>query len=103
MKVYISSNDKIVLSKLKKNMVTDDFEKADIILILPGGLGTYFDLFKAINEGKKIYLYNKDFFYTPLIKNLYDLHLDGMIDKVPSEYINIESELDKIIEKIEER
>lgn len=103
MRVYINSNEKNLSLKLKNSIITDNIEKADVVLILPGGLGTYYDLFKAIKEEKKIFLYNKDFFYTPLIKNLYDLYLKGIIDKAPSEYINIESELDKITRKIEER
>lgn len=63
----------------------------------------YYNLFLAIKKEKEIYLYNKDFFYTPLIKNLYDLYLKGVIDKAPSEYMNIESELENIINKIKER
>ncbi len=78
-------------------------ENSSIVLILPGGLDVYYNLFLAIKKEKEIYLYNKDFFYTPLIKNLYDLYLKGVIDKAPSEYMNIESELENIINKIEER
>lgn len=103
MKVYISGDDSKVSQKLKEFTIVTDVLEADKVLILPGGLGTYYDLFKAINENKRIYLYNKNFFYTPLIKNLYDLHLNGVVEKVPSDYINIECELDKIIEMIKEK
>lgn len=103
MKICVSSDDSEVSGKLKGFTIVDEIDDADIVLILPGGLGTYYDLFKAIKENKKIYLYNKDFFYTPVIKNLYELHLGGMIEKVPSEYMNIECDLDNIIEKMKER
>lgn len=103
MKIYVSNDDSEVSGKLKDFTIIDEIDAADIVLILPGGLGTYYDLFKAIKENKKIYLYNKDFFYTPVIRNLYELHLSGMIEKVPSEYMNIECDLDNIIEKMKER
>lgn len=103
MKIYVSNDDSEVSGKLSDFTIVDEIDDADIVLILPGGLGTYYDLFKAIKENKKIYLYNKDFFYTPIIKNLYELHLRGMIENVPSEYMNIESNLDNIIDRIEER
>lgn len=103
MKIYISSDNDEDITKLSKFSVSEDLDEADVVIISPGGLRAYYDLFRAINEAKDVYLYNKDFFYTPIIKNLYDLHLKGIIEKVPSEYINIESELDKIIEKLKER
>ena len=83
------------------------FSNSDMVLILPGGLGTYAEVFSAIEEmrignGKKIILYNCNYFYTPLIKELYHLYEEGFIDMVPSEYMIIESDKNKIIEMIKE-
>ena len=77
-------------------------------MFLPGGIGTYSELFSAIEENKnnphpkKIILYNYDYFYTPIIKELYHLYQEGFIDEVPASYMIIESREDKIIELIEE-
>lgn len=84
------------------------YENGDCILFLPGGIGTYSELFSAIEENKnnphpkKIILYNYDYFYTPVIKELYHLYQEGFIDDVPASYMVIESNEDKIIELIEE-
>lgn len=93
------------------NTTTERFEKiyenSDMILFLPGGLGTYAEIFSAIEEmriknGKRIILFNDNYFYTPMIKELYHLHEIGFIDEVPSDYMIIESDREKIIELIEE-
>lgn len=99
--LYISGDYSLIDKEINIS-ITDNIDKSQCILILPGGLGTYYDLFKGIKDNKKIYLYNKDFFYTPIIKNLYDLYVEGIIEKAPSLYINIESDLDEIIKKLEE-
>ena len=83
------------------------FSNSDKVLILPGGLGTYAEIFSAIEEmrignNKKIILYNCNYFYTPIIKELYHLYEEGFIDMVPSEYMIIESDKNKIIEMIKE-
>ena len=85
------------------NYNTVSFDEANCVLILPGGLGCLNDLFKSINMKKRVILFNYNFFYTPIIKKLYEMYKDGYEDKVPSEYMEIESEIDKIIEKLEEK
>lgn len=93
------------------NTTTERFEKiyenSDVLLFLPGGLGTYAEIFSAIEErriesGKKIIIYNNNYFYTPMIKELYKLYKDGFIDEVPADYMIIESDSNKIIEIIKE-
>ena len=91
------------------NTTTERFEKiyenSDVLLFLPGGLGTYAEIFSAIEErridnGKKIIIYNSNYFYTPMIKELYKLYKEGFIDEVPADYMIIESDSNKIIEII---
>jgi len=83
------------------------YKNCDVLLLLPGGLGTYAELFSAIEEkriqnGKKIIIYNDQYFYTPIIKELYELHQKGFIDEVPSDYMIIESDKDKIVNLMKE-
>ena len=90
---------------------TERFEKieqeSDLFLFLPGGLGTYAEIFSAIEEktignDKKIILYNDNYFYTPLIKQLYHLYQEGFIDMAPKDYMIIESSKEKIVDLIKE-
>ena len=106
-------NDEVVGDeKIVVDTTTERFDKiysnSDKVLILPGGLGTYAEIFSAIEEmrignNKKIILYNCNYFYTPMIKELYHLYEEGFIDMVPSDYMIIESDKNKIIELIEEK
>lgn len=100
MKLYISGNrDEFLLPNLS---YTDQLDEADIVLILPGGLGTFACLFQAIQLNKKVLLYNQDLYFTSLIKNLYEGYQKGYIEKVPAEYMQIESEKEEIFKILEE-
>ena len=100
MKLYISGNeDKEYFSSFP---IVDYFEMGQVILILPGGLECFYDLFRAIQEEKTVFLYNKNFYYTSLIKNLFELHEKGILEKVPAEYIQIESNKEELNRKLEE-
>ncbi len=83
------------------------YEKSDCLLFLPGGIGTLAELFSSleeerINKKKKIIVYNCNFFFTPIIEELYNLYQEGFIDTKPADYMIIESDLEKIIEIIKE-
>lgn len=101
------SYDTEIVTKTTTERFEKIYEVSDVLLFLPGGLGTYAEVFSAIEEkriknGKKIILYNDNYFYTPIIKELYNLHKEGFIDEVPSDYMVIESDIDKIINLIKE-
>ncbi len=84
-------------------------ELADIALFLPGGFGTLEELFSFLMEkdemkdDKLIILYNKDFFFTPLIEYLYKLEQDQLIRNKLSNYVFISNDIDEIINKIKEK
>ena len=78
------------------------YDKSDVILILPGGLGIMADLFSAITNNKKVILYNIDYFFTPIIQYLYKLYNCNFIDVVPSDYMLIENDYKKIVNMIRE-
>lgn len=88
------------------------YEKSDVILFLPGGVGTYTEIMACIEESrtkednKMIIIYNDEFFYTPLIKEMYWLYEKKFVSKSIGEYCRIESveeEIVKIIEKENEK
>lgn len=120
---FIKNNKKVIaILKEKTNSLSNEdvyveqtsmknqkiYEMSDLFLFLPGGIETYGMIFTFIEENmnqskpKKIILYNRDYFFTPMIKELYHLYQEGLIKKAPSEYIIIESENNKIIEMIKE-
>lgn len=102
MKIYLSDN---LEEKERFNgfELVNNYYDADDIVIVPGGLSSLNDLVQGVRDGKDVYLYNKDLFYSPLIEQLYRSYERGIEPEAPSEYMNIESDLEKIIEKLEEK
>jgi predicted Rossmann-fold nucleotide-binding protein len=84
------------------------YEHSDILLYLPGGIGTYTELLNALeekrttNDKKLIIIYNEDFFFTPFITEMYDLYQTKFNPENLSNYCLIESSKDKVIETIKE-
>ena len=103
MKLFVSGYISNGLDKFNSYDLVNNINDATTVLILPGGLGTIHDLFYSITNDKDIILYNKDFFYTSIIKKLFELYEEGIEIRRPAEYMIIESELDEIIKKLEER
>lgn len=104
-KVYISDLDfnlgeidKIV----KKYDVVKSIEDSTDVIVVPGGISAFSDIFQATKLKKNLFLYNKEMFYTDLINNLYKSHLEGYIDQAPSGYMRIENEIDSILKDMEE-
>ena len=103
MKLYISGDYDKYVDYLSEFDIVTDIDKSNYVLILPGGLGCLYDLFKSINDKKRIILYNDNFFYTPIIKRLYEMYEEGIVDRIPSEYMYIESDFSEIIKKLEDK
>ena len=101
----VGDNKKVTLTTTER--FDEIYGNSDTILILPGGLGVLAELFSAIEESsignnKKIIVYNCNYFYTPIIRELFHLYEEGFISMPPSEYMIIESDKEKIIEMIKE-
>lgn len=99
--------DEIIVTDTTTGRFEEIHKNSDVLLFLPGGLGTLAELFSAIEEhriekGKKIILYNDNYFYTPIIEKLFKLHQEGFVDEVPADYMIIESDIKKIIELVKE-
>ena len=98
--------DDVVITDTTMERFNEIYKVSDIFLILPGGLGTLTELFNAIeenrtnNHNKKIIIYNKNYFYTPIIQGLYKMYENKYIDEPLTNYFVIESDEDKIIELI---
>ena len=104
-KVYVSELDKNLdeLDELlKKVEVVEAIEESTDVLVVPGGMGAFSDIFKAQELNKNLFVYNKDLYYSGLVSNLYKGHLEGYIDGTPSEYMHIESDINNIIKEMEE-
>ena len=102
------SYDKTIITDTATSRFNEIYKHSDVLLFLPGGVGSLAELFSAIEEvkydekKKTIILYNDNYFYTPIIKKLYELYKDGFIEGVPSDYMIIESDYNEIIKLIKE-
>jgi len=103
MKLYISDSDEKVPEVEEKFDIVPEMDECDQVLILPGGLGAFHALFQAIDQRIDTIIYNKDMYYASVIKNLYEAYQKGKIQQAPFDYLDIESDLDEIIRKLEEK
>ena len=99
--------DEEIVEKTTMERARTLYQKSDVILLLPGGLGTYTELFcmleehRTILDDKTIILFNDGFFYTPLIEELYHLYENHFSSKNVGELIDIESDPDEVVKKLE--
>ena len=114
--IGIGNKNEEISYKYDKTIITDNstlrfneiYKNSDVLLFLPGGVGSLSELFSAIEEGikeenkKTIIVYNANYFYTPIIKQLYEMYKVGFVSGVPSDYMIIESDYKEIIKIIKE-
>lgn len=99
--------DESLLVETSMDRMREIYQRSDIMLFIPGGLGTYAEILSCIEElrtkedDKLLILYNDDFFYTPLIKEMYWLYENKFNSKNISEYCRIESKEEEIVRLIE--
>ena len=103
MKLFVADATPELLKKLKGIPIVEEYDDADTVLVLPGGLEAMLYLLKGINEGKDVFLYNKDSFYARVIGTFYQMYEEGRKDKMPFEYMTIESQFEEIVRKLEEK
>lgn len=104
---YLNCDSTLIVDTTMER-IKEIYQRSDIMIFLPGGIGTYAELLSSIEESrtkedkKLMILYNDEFFYTPLIKEMYWLFENKFSKKSIGEYIRIESvdeEIVRIIEK----
>ncbi len=99
--------DEEILVETTMDRMKEIYNKSDIMLFLPGGVGTYAEILSSIEESrtkedrKLLILYNDEFFFTPLIKEMYWLFENKFAKKSIGEYIRIESVDDEVYRLIE--
>lgn len=100
---YLNVNNISIYDKLTKFEITDNYDEADQLLIMPGGLGAFSDVSKAIADNKDIYLYNHEDYYTPFIAML--PNDNDISDKKESSrpHIIAETDFDTLVRKMEEK
>ena len=83
------------------------YENSDILLIIPGGIGTLAELYSMIEQmrtydnEKMLIIYNKDFYYKSLLEELYHMYQEKIIEYPPSEYMLISNDIDEIMTVVE--
>lgn len=99
-------SDKEIIVKNGIDRFKNIYDNSDLCLILPGGLGTFSEIFNLIEEyrlnKKRVIIYNLDGYYNDLIKimdNLYDTHFASV--KI-SECIDIVNSKEEVINIIKE-
>lgn len=103
MKIYISEEKFDEISKLKDFNIVTNYIDSDSVIIVPGGLSSLNAMLQGVIDEKDVYVYNKNLCYASIIEQLYQLYEKGIESKSPSEYLNIEKDIDKIVEKLEEK
>ncbi len=99
--------DETIVVETSMDRTREIYQKSDIMIFIPGGLGTHAEILSSIEElrtkeeDKLIILYNDDFFYTPFIKEMYWLYENKFNSKNISEYCRIESKEEEIVRLIE--
>ena len=97
----------VIIKKSTFDRTKEIYNKSDILLILPGGIGTLAELFSIIEQmrtydnDKILILYNKDFYYKDLIEEIYRMYQEKLIEYPPSEYMLISNDIDEIMTVVE--
>lgn len=82
-------------------------EKADVLVALPGGIGTYDEIFHTMASAtmgyhaKKVILYNQQGFYDKLLEALEELEGKGFARRPLSTYMELANTPEELIEHIE--
>lgn len=88
---------------LKKEM----FENSDIIVVLPGGIGTYSEVLSFIEEKRSndknipIEIYDEDGYYLPLIETLKIMELKSFTDDSIYSLFNVSHNIEEFKEHID--
>ena len=86
------------------------FESSEVILMLPGGIGSLAEMFSMIDEvrskriEKPIIIFNFNSFYTPLLNYLTKLYENNFVSKMDLKMFEVVKDiknLEKYIEKLE--
>ena len=103
MNLYVSGEEESLEKKMVSSYPQVDYDEADTVLILPGGLGSMNDLFHGILDKKDIYLYNKNSVFDSILRKLDYSYQEGRITKSPLEEMTISGDFMELLGKLEEK
>ena len=103
MKVFITDSTLELKERMSSFTLVDDFDEADTVLVMPGGLAAIYLLLRGIDEKKDIYLFNKKHAFNDILRGLIKQYEEGRKSQLPNEYMTIEDDLGEIIRKMEEK
>lgn len=108
---HMLENLEVDASEVKKNTFDRTsalYQEADVVLILPGGIGTLAELFSILeetrtrNNDKQIVLYNFDNYYLGVLSILREMHEKKFIKKEVIKLINVINEEKTLIKYFDE-
>ncbi len=103
MKLYLSETDEQFEEITSRFATVSHMEESDQVLILPGGLGSLTDLLQALDESREIMVYNRDNYYSSILKRIYHSYQESKKDDTSFLSMDIEKDLNEIIRKLEEK
>ena len=89
------------------DMKKEFFENSDIIVALPGGIGTFSELYSFIEEKRSndkdipIEIYDEDGYYLPFIEQLQMMVTNNMASPDIFDYFKVSRDKDEFVEHIE--
>jgi uncharacterized protein (TIGR00730 family) len=102
----VESDELIIVDTMRERKRIMD-ARADVFVALPGGLGTFEELFEAWTagsiglHGKPVYLLDPDDFYRPLWTYLESLVESGFVRQAALDYVQRVSTVDELFAAIE--
>ena len=100
--------DKEIICETTFDLKKEIFSKSDIVVVLPGGIGTYSEILSFIEEKrsnlkeKPIEIYDEDGYYIPLIDLIKIIEVKGVVDGSVYDNFKVSHNKDELIEHIDE-
>lgn len=98
--------DEEIITKSVNERTDNMIEKADVLLFLPGGIGTVYELFTAIEKKrnkeyyKPIYIYNETGFFNDILQILNKIFEEKFSSSRDGENYEVINEKNRLLEKI---
>lgn len=100
-------DSKHILCETTFDLKKEIFENSDLIVVLPGGIGTYSEVLSFIEEKRSndkdvpIEIYDEDGYYLPLIETLKIMVVNNFVDASIFDYFKVSHDYEEFKEHIE--
>ncbi len=98
--------DEKIITKSVNERTDNMIEKADILLFLPGGIGTIYELFTAIEKkrnneyDKPIYIYNETGFFDDILQILDKIYKEKFSSSKDGKNYEVINERNRLLKEI---